>query len=106
MKWGIAQAPRTKAEDMAKNGNGLPPPDAHWVALGIVVAALAEGLGAKRRARFFAALRSLIDDHEASSRVVVFGSATTHRRDLPHSIRVATRWLRRLTTELDSGPGQ
>lgn len=88
------------------NGNGLPRPEAIWIALGIVVAAISAARGGKRRRRFIRALRGLIEDHEASSRVVVFGSATTHKRDLPHSIRVATRWLRRLITELNDGVGR
>lgn len=91
---------------MSQNGNGLPKPEPLWIALGIVVAAMAESLSPRRRALFFAALRTLTDEHEARSRVVVFGSARNHRRDLPQSVRVAIAWLRRLIVELDDGAGR
>lgn len=91
---------------MSEQGNGMPRPEAIWIALGIVVAALVEALGPRRRARFFAAMRALADEHETASRVVVFGHALNHRRDLPRSVRVAVAWIRRLIGELEDGAGR
>lgn len=93
---------------MAENGrsNGMPKPEAVWLALGIAVAAMVETFGPKRRARFFAAMRALADEHETQSRVVVFGHTLNGRRDLPHSARVAAAWIRRLIDELEDGAGK
>ncbi len=88
------------------NENGLPSPSAIWLALGIIVAAIAETLGPRRKARFFSALRSLADEHERRSGVLVFGHARNHRKLLPQAARIAVAWLRRLTSELEDGAGR
>lgn len=91
---------------MSERENGMPRPEAGWIALGIVVAAMIEAIGPRRRVRFFAAMRALADQHETQSRIVVFGHALNGRRDLPRSVRVAVAWIRGLIAELEDGAGR
>lgn len=83
---------------MANGTNHLPKPDPVWVALGIIVAAIAAALGPTRRARFFDAMEELSVEHETRAHVLVF--TRNHRRDLPRSAKVASHWLNRLVVEL------
>lgn len=85
------------------NGNHMPRPEPGWVALGIVVAALAVALGGERRRMFFDAMRRLVEQHETRNRVVVFGSQRNHVRAMSHAIRGGVAWLKRLIVELDDG---
>lgn len=84
----------------------MPRPEATWIALGILAAAMIEAIGPRRRRRLFDAMRDLADEHETQSRVVVFGHALKGRRDLPQSVRVAVAWVRRLIVELEDGAGR
>lgn len=91
---------------MSQDSNPLPQPESHWIALGIVVAALAIALGRKRRAVFFQALRRITSEHEARERIAVFGQAKGNGRTMSNAIRGGVSWLSRLIVELDDGDGQ
>lgn len=89
------------------NGSdGMPKPEAIWVALGIVVVAVAVALGSRQRALFFDALRMLIAEHESRERIVVFGRAGRNGRTMSNAIRGGVAWLRRLIVEIDDGEGR
>lgn len=91
---------------MSNNGNGIPKPEPVWIALGIVVAALATALGAQRRRVFFDALRTMVEQHENRSNVAVFGSLRFNGRNMSQAIRGGVAWLKRLIVELDDGEGR
>lgn len=84
---------------MAQN-NGLPRPEAIWIALGIVVWALAEALEDGRGRRFLAALDRLADEHAAQGRIVAFDPPVRGGRAMSHAARVAATWVSRIAAEL------
>lgn len=91
---------------MSQHWNHMPKPEPIWIALGIVVAAIAAALGAKRRRVFFAALRELVHQHESRERVVSFTAARSQTRAMSQAIRGGAAWLSRLIEELDDGAEQ
>lgn len=91
---------------MSENGwDHLPKPDAIWVALGIVTVAIATALGARRRADFVTALRTLADRHDARERIIAFGRQT-NGRTMSRAVQGGVAWVRRLIVELDDGAGR
>ena len=85
---------------MTNGGNHLPKPEAIWVALAIVVWAIAAALGPRRRAGFIDAMAAATAQHEARERVLAFGRNGAHSREMSRSVRAATAWLRRLEAAL------
>lgn len=88
---------------MANGTNHRPKPDPQWVALGIVVWAVAVALGSKRRKVFIEALDELTDDHATRRRVIGFDPPQARSRALSQSVLVAAAWLNRLVTDLKTG---
>lgn len=85
--------------------NHMPKPEAYWIALGITIAATAVALGARRRALFFDAIRTLSTQHDTRERVVSF-KPPINGRLLSLAVRGAVTWLSRLVEELDDGDGR
>jgi hypothetical protein len=89
---------------MASNGtNHRPKPEPVWIALGIVVWAVAVALGPKRRQAFIDTLAELTDDHAARRRVIGFEPPQSRSRALSQSVLVAAAWLQRLIGDLKAG---
>lgn len=82
----------------------MPRPEPYWIALGIVVAAIAISQGPKRRRLFLRALRELTEQHESRTRVVSFDTRRNHTRALSHSIKGSAAWMYRLIEELETAP--
>lgn len=82
------------------NGNGMPKPDAMWIALGIVILALAEALEDGLGRRFIDALERRAAEHQDPQRVVAFGPMRSGRQALTQASRTAAAWVGRLAAEL------
>lgn len=85
---------------MRANGNHTPKPEACWLALGLVVWAIAIALGRRRRADFIDALERVAHHQEGKSRVVGFGPPNARRGRLTQASLVATAWALRLVADL------
>jgi hypothetical protein len=83
---------------MADPGNHTPKPDSHWIALGVVVFALAASMGPNRRRAFIEALEQFTAETEARSRIVAFGRV--HSGAMSRNARTAASWLRRVVSQL------
>jgi hypothetical protein len=79
-----------------QSGHDLPRPEAIWIALGIVVWAIAEALEDGRGRRFIEALERRATEHESGPRVVPISSRRTPSRD----VRQAGAWLAKVAQEL------
>lgn len=94
---------------MSQPSNHMPKPEPVWIALGIVVAAVAVTLsvmlGERATRVFFDAMRQMIAAHENRERVVVFGATGRNGRTMSNAIRGGVAWLKRLIVELDDGEG-
>lgn len=82
------------------NGNGLPKPEPVWVALSLIVWAVAAALSAQQRSRFIDTLDSLAKDQEARRQVVAINVTNGRRRALTQSVQVAARFIERIVVEL------
>jgi hypothetical protein len=82
------------------NGNGMPPADAVWLALGIVIWAMARALGERRRALFIDALEALASDINALRRIIAPLGERHHLTQMPQAQRIAGEWLRRIVVQL------
>jgi hypothetical protein len=85
---------------VSERGNGFPKAEAIWLALAIVIWAVAEALEDGRGERFIAALERRADEHEALRRVVTFGTTDGQRSMLRRHAGVASQWLSRVAAEL------
>lgn len=93
-------------DEMARNGNHLPRPEAIWIALGIVVFAIVRTMSRKKRALFIAELKSLVAEHEGADRVIAFGSRARWNGGMLNAIRGGVFWIRRLIVELERAAGE
>jgi hypothetical protein len=85
---------------MASDRPEFPRPEAIWIALGIVVWAIAEALEDGRGRRFLDALERRTAEQAGALRVVPFGPPSPDDRTLGAASRLAAAWLRRLAAEL------
>lgn len=88
------------------NGNGMPKLEPIWLALGIVVWAIASAMAAPMRARFIKALETIIKEHEDRRRIVAFDRRSLGKREVSRIIRVAIVFLRRLLEGLGDTHGR
>lgn len=82
--------------------DGMPPPSAIWVALGIVVWAVAEALEDGRGKRFLDALERRAAEHENARQIVAFGPVRTGKPALTQATRAAAAWVGRVAAVLRS----
>jgi hypothetical protein len=78
------------------NDHDLPKPEAIWIALGIVVWAIAEALEDGRGRRFIDALERRTAEHQRAAAVAPFG----RRKPTSSATRQAGAWLEKVTQEL------
>ena len=90
---------------MAQNGNRMPDPDAVWIALGMVIWAIALALGGRRRGAFIAALAALTEDQDARRQVVSIHTTNGRKRAFTQSVQVAATYLARIVAELRAARG-
>jgi hypothetical protein len=83
----------------------LPPPEAIWLALGMVTWAIAAALAPKARARFLDALTRLTDEHSARQRIIALSSVTPKTGNLSRGVRLAVAWIRRILAQLRAARG-
>jgi hypothetical protein len=81
-----------------RNGNGMPRPEPIWIALGIVIFAIAEALEDGRGRRFLDALERRADEHRASPRVVPL----VGQRPTSQASQQASAWVAKIAQELRS----
>jgi hypothetical protein len=90
---------RLFAETAVAENKQMPPPDPIWIALGIVIWALAEALGEKRRPQFIAALERIAADHSARGKIVSL-HINGRRRSVAASAKVASNYITRIVGEM------
>lgn len=78
----------------------MPKPTAIWIALGIVILALAEALEDGLGRRFLDALERRAAEHKDPQRVVVFGAVRANRAEVTQESRTASEWVGRLAADL------
>lgn len=85
---------------MGERWDGMPKPDAWWIALGIWVTAIAIALGPKKLRMMLRAARLLSAQHEARERIIAF-NRRTNGRTMSRAVQGGVAWSRELIEELD-----
>jgi hypothetical protein len=93
-----AQPSPQRGDVAMRNGNGMPRPEPIWIALGIVIFAIAEALEDGRGRRFLDALERRADEHQTTPTVIPFGA----RRPSSQAAQMAAIWVSRVAQELRS----
>lgn len=83
----------------------MPPPEAIWMALGLIAWAVAMALAPTVRGRFMNALEMLSEQHEARWRVVSFPPPSLKTGDMSHATRIAIAWVRSILDEFRAARG-
>jgi hypothetical protein len=78
----------------------MPRPEPIWVALSILIWALAETLGPTRRARLLGAMARYCEADELRRRVTALHLRNGRRRAVSQSAQVACAWITRIVVEL------